>query len=1076
MADCAICVAIRSRPLLKNETQCSESLSFESNSTVHLQNKTYTFDHVFPPGVSNEAVYNAIVAQKIQPLFEGYNVTILAYGPTGSGKTYTMGTDYNPQNTSNTDIGIIPRGIKEIFRIVKSQEQSTNFLIKVSFLELYREEIFDLLQKSATPCILREEPDGIKVIGLTEVPVKCVEDAFIVLEKGSHLRHTSTTAKNIKSSRSHAIFSVYIEQSNSVNSKRSKFQLVDLAGSERMGFSKTVGLQVKEGININLGLLSLGKVITHLIEEKQHIPYRDSKLTRLLQDSLGGNSHTVMIACVNPSASCTEETLSTLRYASNTRRIKNRPVVNIDSPSVQIEKLKKQVELLQNALLEYQSGCFGTVSDVSGERKEEFSKYEDMRDTYSKSVHLNILLNHRLSQAEEKNNFLFESLDALCEKIKIFIAELKKAIGIDPNLKVHLEKLQEIYDECLKLMDKEHVAQTSVDIEDNQQPTEIQSSCLEDSGDSINSNQESELEIQSLGDITEKQKIRTEALENISRTLSIKVDQVRNMENFYQNFDANVNEEYINSLVTQIQMLEKEKTNLQETVKESEDRVRTETQIKIEKYEQQITNLQNELRKKKIVLKAKEENQAKINQLQKEIKDLKRHKVQLVKQMKEDSNKFLQKQREKEREVAKLVREGRKKEHELVKLKNKFEREVNVLRQKIDRATSSKKKLAMQNKIKQTGIIKSRSSLEGVEEWICEEIKSKVCNGLAKVECEILEKEIESLKKQIRSIEELSNENPTAEDSGRDGPQVDSLKTVLQIMIEKIEAIRQTIKDENGSSCPVFDGFNSMAQAKVALESLFKKCVSAEIELGKQNEQLKKEQSISEHSEEKIKNLNQDIKNLKENFTTWELEQEEKIAAIKYDYENKIMSLLAEIQLNNKSSLASGGDPTLAERIEMQEKEIERLQYIHEDYDNKCKQVSMLQQQLFQAKKGKKATWLGNLTNNPSVALTSTSSLEDNKSISMVEEFLSDTGDESFGYDAKDPDWRLTPLEKIRKRKYQKPAKKRSHEESTSLNGDSSDSSPKKKILVGCQCRTNCRLKIKKKLLLQIAHISILMM
>ncbi|GFW13460.1 chromosome-associated kinesin KIF4 [Trichonephila clavipes] len=210
--------------------------------------------------------------------------------------------------------------------------------------DLYREEIFDLLQKSATPCSLREEPDGIKVIGLTEVPVKSVEDAFVVLEKGSHFRHTSTTAKNLKSSRSHAIFSVYIEQSNNVNSKRSKFQLVDLAGSERMGFSKTVGLQVKEGININLGLLSLGKVITHLIEEKQHIPYRDSKLTRLLQDSLGGNSHTVMIACVNPSASCTEETLSTLRYASNTRRIKNRPVVNIDSPTVQIEKLKKQLE------------------------------------------------------------------------------------------------------------------------------------------------------------------------------------------------------------------------------------------------------------------------------------------------------------------------------------------------------------------------------------------------------------------------------------------------------------------------------------------------------------------------------------------------------------------------------------------------------------------------------------------------------------------------------------------------------------------------------------------------------------
>ncbi|GFT15739.1 chromosome-associated kinesin KIF4 [Nephila pilipes] len=1069
MADTAICVAIRSRPLLKNESQSSEILSFDGNSMVKLQNKTYTFDHVFLPGASNEEVYNAIIAQKIQPLFEGYNVTILAYGPTGSGKTYTMGTDYNPKSTSNTDIGIIPRGVKEIFRILKSQEQSTNFLIKVSYLELYREEIYDLLQKSVTPCVLREEPDGIKVMGLTEVLVKSIDDAFIALEKGSRLRHTSTTAKNLKSSRSHAIFSVYIEQTDNINSKRSKFQLVDLAGSERMTFSKTVGLQIKEGININLGLLSLGKVITHLIEEKPHIPYRDSKLTRLLQDSLGGNSHTVMIACVNPAASCSEETLSTLRYASNARCIKNRPVINIDTPSVQIEKLRKQVEVLQNALLEYQDGHSDMFdAKKSNDTKSEDSKLESMQDKYSKSVHLSIVLNRKLSEAEEKNNFLFESLEVLCDKIKNFITELKKALEIDPNLQVHLVKLEEIYDECCKLMDKEHNTQVPVDIDENQ-PAELQSSSSDDSGDPSKSDQ-TELELQRLGEITERQKNCAETLEDIDRSLSRKVDQIRNMKNLYQSFEANLNEEYINSLVNQIQALEKEKTGLQE-MKKSEDKVRTETQVKIEKYEQEITSLQNELRKKKLVLNAKEENQWKINFLQGEITNLKKHRVQLVRQMKEESNKFLKKQREKEREVAKLVKEGRKKDHELTKQRNKFHLELKVLRLKMERVNSAKAKFTRaQSKTKQTGTIKPSSSVEGLEEWISEEIKIKVDKNLAKLQCELFEKETNSLKLKFNNLEELAREYSTQGTN-------ESYETLLHVLLEKVKNTRKLYTFEDCDACPDLDGLNSMAETKVVLKSLFKKCVSAEVEIRKQamsfDEQLEKERFTSKYNEDRIKNLLQEIALTEEDYR----KQEEATTSLKCFYENQIMVLLSEIQMSNKSSLTSDSDQTLTERIEMQEKEIEKLQHIHEDYVNKCKQVSMLQQQLFQAKKGNKPTWLGNLSNNPSTTQSSTSSLEilyqhkkvkrptwlgksssnpsttrsstssweDDRRISMVAEFLSDSGEESSGNDPKDPDWRLTPLEKLQKKKFQKAAKKRHIIEST-LVGDSSDSSSPKKV------------------------------
>ncbi|GIX96343.1 chromosome-associated kinesin KIF4 [Caerostris darwini] len=1059
MSDTAICVAIRSRPLLRNETQSSDTLSFGRDSTVTLQKKTYTFDYVFPPGVSNEAVYNTVVAEKIRPIFEGYNVTILAYGPTGSGKTYTMGTDYNPRNTSHSDIGIIPRGITEIFRVVESQQETIDFLIKVSFLELYREEIFDLLQKSPTPCNLRDDGDSVKVANLTEIAVQSMADAFITLEKGSTLRHTSATAKNLKSSRSHAIFSVHVEQTDKItkNFKRSKFQLVDLAGSERMSSSKTAGLQVKEGININLGLLSLGKVITHLIEEKQHVPYRDSKLTRLLQDSLGGNSHTVMIACVNPSSNSTEETLSTLRYASNTRRIKNRPVVNVDPPAVQIEKLKKQVEALQAALYEFQSasGSAGIVPSSAAGKK--FPKVEELELHLQQSYSKISSLNHRLYLVDDKYSQILDGIDSLYKKIMVFMNELTAAAETDPSLQNHLARLEEVYQMCLKLVDS-NLSQTSLDGDSSPQPEEKHPDVLDESGDSINKSQEPELQLRTLSDITNKQKIRSDNLENISRTLSMKVGQIKNIEAFIRNYDTTVNEDYLNSLIIQIQSLTEEKTNLQESMKVAEDKVRSETQEKIEKYEQQILNLQNELRKKTVVFQVKTENQAKVNQLQKEIIDLKKHKVQLVRQMKEDSNKFLQKQKEKEREVAKLVREGRKKEHELVKMKIKFDNEVKVLKQKIDRVTATKNKDLARKRSTYIVKEKTKSSLfQEIDEWINEELNIRIDDGIAKIECEMLEKEAQSLKQQIDNIEKFTEENPN-EEANLKGYDVNSLKSVFQILVEKVETFRSLVKDGKTKDCPILDGLSSMSQAKSAVEALFKKCVSAEVEGGRQRmifqEQLKKEQLNNELNEEKIKNLNREINNLNENFASLKLEQEEKVTALKYEYDTKVMHLLTEIQFANKSSLTSNADPNLAERVEIQANEISKLQHIMQSYEEKCKEANMLQQQLFQAKKGKKPTWLGNLSRVPSATHSSTSLDEGEKSTSMLEAFLSDSADESFGYDKTDPDWRLTPAYKELRAKH---ARKRRRAEAGSLNADDSDSSSsKKKSLMGCQCRTDC--------------------
>ena len=231
---------------------------------------------------------------------------------------------------------MIPRSVRDIFQFIL-EEQDKDFRVGVSFMELYNEQLFDLLsnkpRKEDTIVDIREDKQGIKIPGLTEMDIDSVATTMKALEKASEGRVTAATAMNARSSRSHAIFTLSIESRSKEDGKtKSKFHMVDLAGSERQKKTKAKGDRLKEGININMGLLSLGNVISALGEENRgansHIPYRDSKLTRLLQDSLGGNSHTLVIACVSPADSNLEETSSTLRYADRARKIKNKPIIN----------------------------------------------------------------------------------------------------------------------------------------------------------------------------------------------------------------------------------------------------------------------------------------------------------------------------------------------------------------------------------------------------------------------------------------------------------------------------------------------------------------------------------------------------------------------------------------------------------------------------------------------------------------------------------------------------------------------------------------------------------------------------
>lgn len=269
---------------------------------------------------------------------QGYNGTIFAYGQTGSGKTFTMQGPVTEESTSfNILRGIIPRSIEHIFLEIQEQERSSNvtFMIKCSFIEIYNECLYDLLtnlNNASNVCYLREDlKKGVYIENCVEEIVSTSEEALKLFLRGVSMRHVSATSMNHESSRSHAIFTLYIsskrEESGIIDYRESRFNLVDLAGSERQGLTGTAGIRLKEAGNINKSLLALSNVINALAEisngRSRHVHYRDSKLTFLLKDSLGGNSKTKLIANISPASNCLSESLSTLRFAHRVKQIKN---------------------------------------------------------------------------------------------------------------------------------------------------------------------------------------------------------------------------------------------------------------------------------------------------------------------------------------------------------------------------------------------------------------------------------------------------------------------------------------------------------------------------------------------------------------------------------------------------------------------------------------------------------------------------------------------------------------------------------------------------------------------------------
>ncbi|NXT77867.1 KIF4 protein, partial [Zapornia atra] len=987
-------VALRCRPLVPKETSegCQMCLSFVPGEpqVVVGNDKSFTYDYVFDPCVEQEEVFNTAVAPLIRGIFKGYNATVLAYGQTGSGKTYSMGGTYTANQEHEPSVGVIPRVIKLLFK-EKEQRQDWEFVLKVSYLEIYNEDILDLLcssrERSAQISIREDPKEGIKIVGLTERNVTCAQDTVSCLEQGNNSRTVASTAMNSQSSRSHAIFTICIDQkkkSDKNSSFHSKLHLVDLAGSERQKKTKAEGDRLKEGININRGLLCLGNVISALGDENKKggfVPYRDSKLTRLLQDSLGGNSHTLMIACVSPADSNLEETLNTLRYADRARKIKNKPIVNLDPQAAELHHLKQQVQQLQVLLLQAHGGTL-PVSINSMAPSENLQSLMEKNQLLTEE---NQKLSRGLSEAAGQTAQLLERIivtEQENEKVNAKLEQLQQ----HAICKLDLQKLVEtVEDEELK---------ENVEVICNLQQVLVQlqsenAAAMEAATEMANSEQDATGEAEmgqdnkrSSDDFTTQHALRqaqmSKELLELNKALALKEALAKKMT---QN-DSQL-EPIQSQYQTNITDLELEVSNLQKEKEElilalhvakkdvNQAKLSERRRKRLQELEGQINVLKKKLNDQSKLLKLKESTERTVCKLNQEIREMKNQRVQLMRQMKEDAEKFRHWKQQKDKEVIQLKERDRKRQYELLKLERDFQKQANVLRRKTEEAAAANKRLkdALQKQREAADKRKESQSrgMEGlaarVKSWLANEVEVLVSTEEARRHLADLLEDRKILAQELLQLKEKkeAGENPPPKLRRRTysladlqasemdvsiSKQIESLETEMGLRSAQIADLQQKLLDaDNGDRVKQrWDSIATILEAKCALKYLLGELVSSKVQESKLESSLQQSKASCSDIQKLLTEERNHIKEMEAEFQNQLLVQEQ-------HHQEKVLYLLSQFQQKEAAEKKledsiSEQEKQLQERLRFQEEELEKMREICEKNQELLQENDILKQKL----------------------------------------------------------------------------------------------------------------------------------
>ncbi|KAE8658673.1 hypothetical protein F3Y22_tig00116970pilonHSYRG00016 [Hibiscus syriacus] len=700
-------VAVNIRPLITTELPngCTDCITVvPGEPQVQIGSHVFTYDYVYGgAGSPSSALYDDCVAPLVDALFHGYNATVLAYGQTGSGKTYTMGTNYTGEGSNG---GIIPKVMKNMFKRVEATKHCTEILIRVSFIEIFNEEVFDLLESNSAalskveatslakqtapgrlPIQIRETVNGgITLAGVTEAAVRTKEEMASYLSRGSSSRATGSTNMNSQSSRSHAIFTITMEQKKIVSCPNgvdddiggdilcAKLHLVDLAGSERAKRTGADGMRFKEGIHINKGLLALGNVISALGDDRKrkeggHVPYRDSKLTRLLQTS-----------CVSPADTNAEETLNTLKYANRARNIQNKAVINRDPMAAQLQRMRSQIEQLQAELL-----------FCRGDGQASFDELKILKHKVTLLEASNAELQQELQERRLTSEQLAQrALDAQVEKDKLIMQiesvrngkswdEIASNQNQDFDLmKTYVSKIQELEGELVRLksMNSTKCGRFSDCVDsgdDGTSKNSLFSSESADLSDEIEDNEvnEAELEHSSI-----QQKLDRE-LKELEKRLEQKEAEMKRFANsdtsvLKQHYEKKVNEleHEKRALQKEIENLRHNLANISSTSDDGAQKLKEEYLQKLNALEAQVADLKKKQDAQAQLLRLKQKSNEAARRLQDEIHRIKSQKVNLQ-----------------------LKKEGRRNEFEMHKLLALNQRQKMVLQRKTEEAAMATKRL-----------------------------------------------------------------------------------------------------------------------------------------------------------------------------------------------------------------------------------------------------------------------------------------------------------------------------------------------------------------------------------------------